>query len=196
MEGFNDEVHFTDNIGYKLFGKKYVSVVVKAIHEADPDAEIVINDYGPETNPQGRGKFLLEDIIKPLKEEIGEEVFEDKLKVGVQGHVYEIPRDTIDTRLRDLMGKFGELAVETWVTELDVTGTKGPEVQAKQYADVLRMCLEVLSCEGVSFWGLPDKYGSTVGLENNHLKPGDALPYTADYRQKLAIKAMREVLRS
>ncbi len=188
--GFNNEVHFENNLWFKALGEEYIDIAFRAAHRADPDAKLFINDYGLETNPLGRGTFML-SLAARLRAR-GVPIH----GIGVQGHVYEIPRDTIKPQiLHQFMALADSLGLEVRVTELDITGAKGTQTQAEQYADVLKTCLEAPNCTGLTIWGMDDSHGSTAALEHDQLKLGNALPYTADYRPKLARKALGDVLR-
>jgi len=192
IDGFNEDAKLGDNIWFEAFGEEYLDIAFRAAHQADPDAKLYINDYGLETNPRGRGRFML-DLVKRLLAR-GVPIH----GVGIQGHVYEIPRDTIDPNvLRAQMDALHTLGLEARVSELDVTGAKGAKAQADQYASVLRVCLEAPNCTGLTMWGMDDQYGSTAGLDDSgQLVGGNELPYTSDHRPKLARRAMRDVLRA
>jgi endo-1,4-beta-xylanase len=191
VAGFNSQTQLQDNLWFQMMGERYIDIAFHAAREADPDAKLFINDYGMETNPQGRGAFMLE-LTARLR---GRRV--PLHGVGIEGHVYELPRDSIDPQtLGQLMRDFGAQGLLTRVSELDVTGANGPRAQAQQYVNALRPALQAQNCIGLTTWGLDDLQGSTAGLVNGRLRPGDALPYTVDYRPKLARRAMRDVLRA
>lgn len=189
ITGFNNNARLEESIWFKALGEEYIDIAFRAAHAADPDAKLFINDFGLETNPQGRGVFMF-DLVRRLISR-GVPIH----GIGIQGHVYEMSRDTVKPdKLRDLMRTGEELGLEIRVTELDVTGENGADAQAKQYADVLKVCLEAPNCTGLTIWGLDDLHGSTAGIKDGKLRPGNALPYTADYRPKQARRAMRNVL--
>jgi endo-1,4-beta-xylanase len=191
VDGFNDNVKLRENIWYKALGEEYIDVAFRTAHRADPNARLYINDYGFETNPQGRGRFILSLADRLLSRGVPID------GIGIEGHVYEIPRDTIKSgKLRKLMDDIGRLGLKARVSELDVTGKHGAKAQSAQYGDVLKTCLEAPNCSGLSLWGLTDAYGSTSGIRDGKLKNGDALPYTADYRPKIARRAMLDALRA
>lgn len=190
VKGFNDGVTLAENPFTRGLGEEAIDIAFHAAHRADPAARLYYNDYGLETNPQGRGKFTFDLARRLLARGVPLQ------GIGVQGHVNEMPRDIIKPgNLRDLMREADDLELEMRVTELDVTGAKGAEAQAKQYADVLRVGLEAPNCTGITFWGLDDLHGAGTSVKGGSLRPGNAAPYTADYRPKQARRAMLDVLR-
>ncbi|HJQ09332.1 MAG TPA: endo-1,4-beta-xylanase [Candidatus Saccharimonadales bacterium] len=191
IAGFNSDAHLQESIWFKALGEEYIDIAFRAAHEADPNAKLYINDYGLETNPQGRGEFMLA-LVKRMQGR-GVPIH----GIGIEGHVYEMPRDTIKPRtLRQFMDAAQGLGLSVRVSELDVTGKNGAKAQAEQYASVLKVCLAAPNCTGLTIWGMDDLHGSTAGIKGGQLRPGDALPYTADYRPKRARRAMRDILRA
>lgn len=189
LNGFNDGVTLEENVWFKALGEDYIAIALRAAHEANPAARLWINDYGLETNPQGRGQYMITLARRLLDSGV------PLHGIGIQGHVYQMPRDTIHPEvLRKLTDDFGRLGLRVRVSELDVTGTNGPETQAHQYADVLKACLGAPNCNELTMWGLDDGHGSTAGISNGHLKPGNALLYTPDYRPKYARRLMLDAL--
>jgi endo-1,4-beta-xylanase len=188
IEGFGHDTRLEENAWQQALGEEYIDLAFKTAHAADPDARLFINDYGLETNDErARVMFaLLERLIKRGVPVHG---------LGIQGHVYEMPRDTIRTeKLRSLMERARALGLEVRVSELDVTGAQGEDTQAAQYEEVLKACLEAPNCTGLTIWGLTDKYGSTAWLQNGRLRYGSSLPYDENYRPKLARATMKRLL--
>lgn len=191
VKGFNDGVTLAENPFTRGLGEEAIDIAFHAAHKADPAARLYYNDYGLETNPQGRGKFTFDLAGRMLERGV------PLHGIGVQGHVNEMPRDIIKPgNLHNLMREADGLGLEMRVTELDVTGAKGAEAQAKQYADVLKVCLEATNCTGITFWVLDDLHGAGTSVKKDgSIRPGNAAPYTADYRPKQARRAMLDVLR-
>lgn len=192
ISGFNQDAALEDNVWFQTCGEELIDIAFHAAHQADPNAKLYLNDYGLETNPQGRGQCML-DLCKRLLSR-GVPIH----GVGMQGHVYEMPRDSIHSdTLRHLMDEFGKLGLLVRVSELDVTGANGPQAQADQYASVLKGCLQAPNCTRLTIWGLDDGHGSTAGLDSKRqLRLGNALPYTVDYQPKQARQAMKDVLKA
>lgn len=195
--GFNKDVRLVDNIWYKALGERYLDIAFHAARQADPGAKLFLNEWGLETNfhpdakSPDRGKFSIALAHQLLDRGVPLD------GIGIEGHVYKLPQDRIEAeKLGKLMEEYDRLGLLVRVSELDVTGANGPEEQARQYADVLRVCLAAPNCTGLTTWGATDAYGSTSSVRNGRLRNGDALPYTADYRPKPARQAMLEVLRA
>lgn len=189
ISGFNHDARLEENVFYRALGEKFIDIAFHVAHDADPNARLYLNDYGMETNPQGRGRFMLSLAEKLLARSV------PLHGIGIEGHVYKIPRDTIKPQiLSQLMQDVSSLGLDVRVSELDVTGANGAKAQAQQYADILRACLQAPNCTGLTMWGLDDLHGSTAGVRNGQLRPGNALPYTARYQPKRARRAMLAAL--
>lgn len=191
LSGFNNEVTLSSNPFTRGLGEEALDIAFHAARAADPNAKLFINDFGLETNPQGRGLFMLGLVTRARLRGVPID------GVGIQGHVYEMPRDSINPLvLATLMATAAAQGLEVRVTELDVTGQNGSAAQAKQFAEVAKVCLRAPNCTGYTVWGPGDKYGSTISVEDGRLKPGNALLYDAQFRTKAARYAVAEVLRA
>lgn len=114
--------------------------------------------------------------------------------LGIQGHVYELPRDKITPEaLQELAERAQQLGLEISVTELDVTGDDADD-QRDQYVSVLKTCPQLANCFNLTTWGLEDAYGSTYGFGNNVFKPGNALIYTNGRPKKTTRDALVQAL--
>jgi endo-1,4-beta-xylanase len=187
-EGFgNNPAKFEDNIFLRAMGEECIDIAFRTVHEIDPDMRLYLNDNGIEVH-EGRRRFM-EDLLERLVAR-GVPVH----GLGIQGHVYEIPRDTITLgslrRWKDFLDQHN---LEMHISEMDVTGKDEAE-QAKQYRDVATFCRD--NNVDLTFWGLSDAYGSTVSLQDNgRLKPGTSLLYDTSFWPKAAFAAVYRALR-
>jgi endo-1,4-beta-xylanase len=68
--------------------------------------------------------------------------------VGFQSHLTNGPPGDYQTNLQ----RFANLGVDVQITELDISGSS----QATGYANVVRACLAVSRCTGITVWGIRD----------------------------------------
>ena len=64
-EAVNDDGTYRQTPFYEILGEEYIPYAFELAHQADPDAELYINDYGMD-KPARRQKYL--EIIKNLQE--------------------------------------------------------------------------------------------------------------------------------
>ncbi|GLL07338.1 beta-xylanase [Dactylosporangium matsuzakiense] len=68
--------------------------------------------------------------------------------VGFQSHLGGLPPSDYQANLQ----RFADLGVEVQITELDISGSN----QATAYANVVKACLAVSRCAGITVWGIRD----------------------------------------
>ena len=157
----------------EIMGPDYVEKAFHWAHEADPKAELVINDYNLETIPQKRqGEY---DFVKDLLKK-GAPVS----AVGIQGHI-NINSDI--KMIEDTIELYASLGLNVLVTELDVSlfqhDDKSPLVlteellnkQADFYYNLFE-CFKRQNAKGnlsdVILWGVSDY----TTWKNNFPVPG------------------------
>ena len=170
-------------------GVDYLKTAFETAHQADPKARLFINEFGlEEDRDRWRTmhrllRFLLDNDV-PVH------------GVGLQAHVYNIGDEVERDRLHGVLDEIEALGLTARVSELDVHGDQGPNVQANQFATVLDACLDHSACEALSFWGITDRYGSTSYLDNGRLRYGDGLPWDENLEPRPAVKAIQKVARA
>ena len=108
--------------------------------------------------------------------------------------MYHEPADTIDSAvLKRHIQTLAALGIDSRISEIDVLGDD-PAFQAKQYADVLQVCLSEPTCKSYGVWGITDLYGSTTLSDRYPIMRGDSLLWDFDYTPKPALKSMQVVL--
>ena len=191
VDGFG-KCKIKDNIWHKALGDEYIAIVLSAARQADPDAEFFLNDYGMETDPKGRGQFMV-DLVKKLNK--SERLVDG---VGFECHVYNFTRDRIrQKKLQDLMQQFESINVDVRVSELDVVPPlfNSSERQARLCALVAKLCMDAPNCHEYEVWGLYDGAGSETGIDRNgRLHFAAALMYALGYRAKLSRRYVLETL--
>ena len=161
-------------------------------HQADPNAKLILNDFGNET--VGDISNLMYDYIKGAK---ARGVPIDGL--GMQMHIDSTNTPTKDKVVAN-MKRFNDLGVKIYITEFDVNmhSTKDKksdedQQQAKIYSELLGACLEVGSdnCPNFGFLGLIDRQSWYNGIGLDDANP---LLFNEDYSPKPAFFAIRATL--
>jgi endo-1,4-beta-xylanase len=149
---------------HDAMGPDYIAIALQAAEQADPDAELWINEYGwDKDNPKDKERFqALFSLAKDLK---GRGIRLDG--IGLQGHVLESPRDTANlTVLRRRVDAFATLGVYVRISEIDVTEKAGRKEQAKQMANMLKLAISHPNITGYTTWGIGGPYVSTANVRN------------------------------
>lgn len=161
-------------------------------HQADPNAKLILNDFGNET--EGDISNLMYDYIKSAK---ARGVPIDGL--GMQMHI-DGSNPPAKDKVVSNMKRFAQLGVKIYVTEFDVNmhnvkNDKKDEdqQQAKIYSDMLGACLEAgpQTCPNFGFLGLIDRQSWYRGIGLTDANP---LLFNQDYSPKPAFFAIRSTL--
>ena len=80
--------------------------------------------------------------------------------VGLQSHFNDNPNSIISNDLQANIQRFADLGVEVHITELDIDDDLSNNDigagQAENYRKVVRACLNVARCTGITVWGISD----------------------------------------
>jgi endo-1,4-beta-xylanase len=146
--------------------------------ELDPNAQLVLNDYGMLNSARSPGTIeRFREIIKSLRV-AGAPID----AIGIQGHVGQQPRAPALV-LSDLDLMAGE-GLPVQITEFDVN-TKDEELQADYTRDFLIACYSHPALTGFLKWGF---------WESKHWKP-DAAMFRKDWSEKPNAAVWREWVR-
>ncbi|MFG2309345.1 endo-1,4-beta-xylanase [Streptomyces sp. NPDC048566] len=173
---------------FEAMGERYIDIAFRAAREADPHAVLYLNEYGVEEDgPRWDALYALLIRLKERGVPID--------GVGFQDHEYAVGDRTDPEVFRRKVRALAELGLKARVSESDVLVDEDEEdVQARQLAGKLAVCVEEPNCTSFSTWGFTDKYGSTADLRHYPPSPGNALPWDATYEAKPAYWALRDVL--
>ncbi len=171
----------TDPNGYKLrsasiwnyAGEDYVAQAFKWAHEADPDAQLILNDYGVEFQGQAKAEAFY-NFAKHLKES-GVPID----GVGLQCH---LDVGNVDAaKLKATMDRFNAIGLRCIITELDLgmTDTEDNRLQqAKDFYNITKVAMGSDNCNGMLVWGLTDamtwRTGSSPLLYDGNMNPKPA----------------------
>ena len=172
---------------FSALGKEYIADAFRAAHRADAHAELFYNDYEIEdaSTPKSQGAY---ELLRWLKES-GVPLH----GVGFQMHVE--PRHWPSSeQMQATFERYAALGLKVELTEIDVPigeipGTTEQKLAAqKTIAEgIVRACLAVKACTGLTLWGLTDRHSWLSSPEWAHLRgngPHLPLPFDEAYRRK------------
>jgi len=161
-------------------GPDYVAEAFRLARKADPDAELVYNDYG------GEGLNRKSNDIYNLVKDLKQRGLVDG--VGLQMHISAASFPAI-ADIQANIQRLADLGLQVNLSEMDVRikDVPGDAVTKRQrqrqvYRDVVAACVAVPRCEAVTLWGFTDAHSwidSTFGAD-------DPLLFDEQYRAKPA----------
>ena len=181
-EAFNEDGSMRESVFYKLLGKNYIEKAFELTHNADPNVDLIYNDYNLYKKEKRDG------VINMVKQMKSKGIKIDA--VGVQAHwslnqpsLYEIEQIILD---------ISKLGVDVMFTELDISVLPSPWEQvgaevsqnfsrfegdpkmdpypdklpksvqnklAKRYKDIFQLFIKHSDkISRVTFWGVMDKH--------------------------------------
>ncbi len=185
-EPFNDDGTFRNDIFDQAMGSGYIADALRTAHAADPNAKLYLNDYNIEgENAKSNAMYSLVSSLKSQGVPID--------GVGLESHfiVGQVPSSMLAN-----MQRFAALGVDVAVTELDdriqlPASSANLQQQATDYATVVKDCLAVSRCVGVSQWGVGDADSWIPGTFPGW---GAATMYDSNYQPKPAYSAALSAL--
>lgn len=171
----------TDPNGYKLraasiwnyAGEDYVAQAFKWAHEADPDAQLILNDYGVEFQGQAKAEAFY-NLAKHLKES-GVPIH----GVGLQCHL-DVGKVDV-AKLKATIDRFNAIGLRCIITELDLGMTDNEAnrlQQAKDFYNITKAVMGADNSNELMIWGLTDamtwRSGKNPLLYDSSLNPKSA----------------------
>ena len=140
------------SVWQRAIGDDYIELAFQYAHEADPDAELYLNDYGVEL--QGKTKSLaFYNLAVSLKAK-GVPIH----GVGLQCHFSIGEVDGV--KLNRTIQRFAEAGLKCIITELDMgvpsTSSANLEEQARMYRMITDIVLNNDNCPSMLIWGIKD----------------------------------------
>lgn len=194
-EAFSRELKTGGNTDWwgEQLGRDYIDLAFTEARSADPDAILILNDFGNET--EGEIANNMYDYIKDAKSR-GIPID----GIGMQMHIDGLnPPSRQDVAAN--MRRFADLGVRVYVTEFDVnmhnfegSDEDRDQAQARTYGELLGACLDVgaETCPNFGFLGLIDRQSWYNGIGLDDAAP---LMFTSDYRPKPAFFAVHSALK-
>jgi endo-1,4-beta-xylanase len=142
-------------------GNDWIEAAFRAARAADPGAKLCYNDYNTDgQNAKSNAVYAMVQDFKARGVPID--------CVGFQSHFNSASPLPSDYQAN--LQRFANLGVDVQITELDIAGSG--TAQANSYASVVRACLAVTRCNGITVWGIRDsdswRSGDTPLLFDNN----------------------------
>ena len=161
-------------------GPGYVAEAFRLARKADPEAQLVYNDYGAE------GLNRKSNDVYELVRDLRQRGLVDG--VGLQMHLSAAGFPAV-ADIRANIQRLADLGLQVNVSEMDVrlrdlTGDAAAKLERQRevYRDVVAACVAVARCEAVTFWGFTDAHSWVDGV----FGPDDPLLFDEQYRAKPA----------
>ncbi|KAF4874024.1 Endo-1,4-beta-xylanase 5 [Colletotrichum siamense] len=188
-EALADNGTLRDSVFSRTLGQDFIPISFRAAAAADPAAKLYYNDFSLEFNSKKTDGAV--KIVQDLKA-AGVKI--DGL--GLQAHL-EVGKTPSPQTLSTVMSRFTDMGLEVALTELDIRHGKVPaddaavQQQAKDYASVVKTCVDAKGCVGVVVWEFTDKYS---WIPSTFQGQGDACLFDKDMNPKPAYDSIKAVL--
>ncbi|KQR16734.1 endo-1,4-beta-xylanase [Cellulomonas sp. Leaf334] len=172
----------TDSALQQKIGDGYIETAFRTARAADPTAKLCINDYNTDAiNSKSTAIYNLVRDFKARGVPIDCVGFQSHLIIG------QVP-----SSMQQNLQRFADLGVDVRITELDIRMTMPSDssklaTQAADYKKVFQICNAVTRCQGVTIWGITDKYSWVPGVFSGQ---GAALVWDDNYNKKPAYDAI------
>ncbi len=178
----------------EFLGPDYIDLAFRTAAEADPQALLVLNDFGYEyeTRRDNEGRAAALKLLERLKSQ-GTPVH----AYGIQAHLWGNKRLNL-RKLEAFLRNIAGLGLKILITELDVIDKRLPadievrdRIVAGVYEDFLSVVLDEPAVIAVLTWGLSDRHTWHSGYNPREDKaPVRPLPLDAQLKRKLAWNAI------
>jgi endo-1,4-beta-xylanase len=145
-------------------GNGFIEEAFRTARAADPSAKLCYNDYNTDgVNAKSNAVYNMVKDFKARGVPID--------CVGFQSHFNSASPVPSDYQAN--LQRFADLGVDVQITELDIEGSG--TAQANSYSSVVKACLAVSRCTGITVWGVTDKYswrasGTPLLFDSNYVK--------------------------
>jgi endo-1,4-beta-xylanase len=180
-EPFEENGTLRQDVFYQAMGTDYLATALRTAHAADPAAKLYINDYNIEgVNAKSDGLYNLAKTMLQQGVPLN--------GIGLESHfiVGQVPSTMLTN-----MQRFADLGLDVAITELDdriptPASSANLQQQGTDYGTIVRNCLAVSHCPGISQWGVDDGHSWIPGTFPGY---GAAMMYDANYQPKPAYNA-------
>lgn len=172
---------------WNVAGDDYVAHAFRKAREADPDAELILNDYGVEFQGEAKAEAFY-NLAKHLKD-TGVPID----GVGLQCHLDVGQVDA--AKLRATIERFNAIGLKCVITELDLGVDDSEENRKKQAEDFYRIARTAMSadnCNELMVWGLTDAMTWRPG-RNPLLYDGNLNPKPAFYGLRAGLREASDI---
>jgi endo-1,4-beta-xylanase len=191
----------TDVPWYETIGPDYVAESFHAAHDGDPDATLLLNDFGYETDDG----FAPAADKRAATLQLLDELLDDDVPVhalGVQAHLHagNFADEFNPEAYRRFLSDVADRDLKILITEMDVLDDGLPPrigVRDRAVADVIRRYLDVALAEpavaSVIMFGLSDRY---TWLQEDYPRADEAARRPLPFDQRLEPKPAFDALRA
>jgi endo-1,4-beta-xylanase len=152
-------------------GNGFIEEAFRTARAADPAAKLCYNDYNTDgVNAKSNAVYAMVKDFKARGVPID--------CVGFQSHFNS--QSPVPGDYQANLQRFADLGVDVQITELDIEGSG--TAQATSYGNVVKACLAVTRCTGITVWGVTDKYSWRAS--------GTPLLFDSNYNKKPAYDAV------
>ncbi|MFG2108849.1 endo-1,4-beta-xylanase [Micromonospora chersina] len=145
-EAFADSGGVRRDSNLQRTGDDWIEVAFRTARAADPGAKLCYNDYNSDNWTWAKTQAVY-NMVKDFK---ARGVPIDC--VGLQSHFNS--GSPYPSNYRTTLQNFAALGVDVQITELDIEGSG--TTQATTYGNVVKDCLAVSRCTGITVWGIRD----------------------------------------
>ena len=167
-------------------GSDYVAEAFRLARQADPEAQLIYNDYG------GEGLNRKSNDVYNLVRDLKQRGLVDG--VGLQMHVSAASLPSIADIAVNIR-RLAALGLQVNISEMDVRVRDVPgdtaaklERQRQVYRDVVAACVAEPRCEAITLWGFTDAHSWIDGF----FGPDDPLLFDDQYRAKPAFFGVQD----
>jgi endo-1,4-beta-xylanase len=184
-----DETSLRASIWTRQLGADYIPIALRAAAMADPDAQLVLNEYDVEYEGErfAARRRALVALLRSLRDR-GVPLH----AVGLQAHLFAGSRSIDRDALQGFLGEIAALKLDVLVTELDVIDYELPGDIGQRDAMVAAMAdqflgavCDVIRPKAILTWGLTDRYTwMPAYFKRKDGLPNRPLPLDADFKRK------------
>ena len=140
-----------DNVFLQRLGPGYIGDAFRVAAAADPDAELWLNDFSTEIQPD-----KADALVELVEQLVDDDVPIDG--VGFQTHL-NVGVEILPDAIAGPMQRIRDLGLDVAITELDVPigPTRSPSEQVELYERAVEECLSV-DCVEITTWGVADQW--------------------------------------
>jgi endo-1,4-beta-xylanase len=185
-EPFNSDGSFVADPFFNAMGSGYIADALRTAHAADPNAKLYLNDFGIEgENAKSNAMFSLAQSLLAQGVPLNGIGFESHFILG------QVPSD-MEANLQ----RFANLGLDVAVTELDdritlPASSANLQQQATEFSAVVKDCLGVSRCVGVTQWAVGDADSWVPGAFSGQ---GAATMFDQSYSPKPAFTSVQSTL--